>query len=267
MIHPAFASLGPYTSLLTNADAVPSLQALNAARLADGPAFIADQPDTLAYELRIARDHAIPTRPGNWHDAMNALCWLAWPNTKGAIHQAHRRLIESGGERELKQRSPARDVLTLFDEAGVVVLCSDPSWIAAWRDQRWVELFVDRRAQYGTEVVVLVLGHALLERALTPDPTMTGKVLALALGSPPGALDGDAQRALADREVAAYFDGAADLGRGRDYGSLPLAGLPGWDTRGAEPAFYLAQPEIFRPCNPLRAHAVRGLWPVGLARG
>ena len=71
------------------------------------------------YELRIAEAGEIATR-ANWHDLFNALAWTAFPRAKSAISEMHARIIASRGEAELKRRSVARDVLTLFDESGAI---------------------------------------------------------------------------------------------------------------------------------------------------
>ena len=47
------------------------------------------QRGALAYERAIAEEGEIATRPGNLHDALNALMWLLFPRTKAALNALH----------------------------------------------------------------------------------------------------------------------------------------------------------------------------------
>ena len=67
------------------------------------------------YELHIAETGEVETRPESWHDLFNALAWIAYPRTKSRINAQHVAIFEERGEAEARQRSPARDALTLFD--------------------------------------------------------------------------------------------------------------------------------------------------------
>ena len=83
----------------------------------------------------------------------------------------------------------------------------------------------------------VVVGHALLEKALAPYPAMTGKCLTLIAAS----LDPDSAEALA---VGAL----AGIDTPRQLAPLPVQGIPGWDTANAD-AMYYANQEIFRPAH------------------
>ena len=81
----------------------------------------------------------------------------------------------------------------------------------------------------------MVVGHALLEKALAPYAAMTGKCLMLVSET----LDADAAEAQA---VSAL--GAIDTPR--QLAPLPVQGIPGWDAANACAAYY-SNREIFRP--------------------
>ena len=83
----------------------------------------------------------------------------------------------------------------------------------------------------------VVVGHALLEKALAPYPAMTGKCLTLIAKS----LDPDA----ADELSAVALAG---IDSPRQLAPLPVQGIPGWDPANADAAYYANQ-AIFRPAR------------------
>jgi hypothetical protein len=206
-----------------------SLDALN--RAAQGAAlrtesglpvrFVAPAREKEPYELRVFRTGRIETRPDNLHDWFNALCWLAFPRTKARINAMHAAEIPH----EHGRRGRLRDLLTIFDEGGALVVCSSPGLVGLVRDMRWSELFWAHREEVRQAMRFVVLGHAVLEQALEPWPGITCKAL---FASP--AHDGD-------KQAAAWL---ADLPAGaspRDLAPLPVFGYPGW-ADNARPAFY-----------------------------
>jgi hypothetical protein len=69
------------------------------------------------YDARIALDGVVPTRPGSWHDFLNALVWATFPRAKKALHVRQHALVVPHAPR----RPPALDALALVDEGGVVI--------------------------------------------------------------------------------------------------------------------------------------------------
>ena len=103
--------------------------------------FVPPSPADPYYELHVHESGCVATRHGNWHDLFNALAWLAFPRTKAAINALHAAQIP----REGKRRGRLRDMLTLFDEGGAIVLCADAELESMIRGFRWRELFWDCR--------------------------------------------------------------------------------------------------------------------------
>src|SRR3989475_567474 len=91
------------------------------------------------YEVRIFETGQVQTRPDNWHDLFNALVWIAFPRTKAVLNRHHCEEIRA--RRGERLRGTARDVLTLFDEGGIIVAAADPGLPALLREFRWKELF------------------------------------------------------------------------------------------------------------------------------
>jgi len=242
--HPAFA---PYRALIDALDlarALPALDALNALAAARGTTqarglplrFVAPDGRLSArdYETHILHTGQVPTRADTWHDVLNALVWLRFPRFKAALNAAHGAALalETG-----TRRGRRRDALTVLDESGVWVVSRDPAlneWLAG---RAWQALFWEARARVESDMCFVVIGHALLEKALEPYPSMTGKCLMLMSDSP----DPDAADALA---VSAL--GAIDTPR--QLPPLPVQGIPGWDVANAQASYYANQ-AVFRPAN------------------
>lgn len=168
----------------------------------------------------------VETRPGNFHDLFNALAWLAFPRTKARINALHAAEIP----RERGRRGRRRDLLTLFDEGGAVVQCADAELIALARAFRWKELFWEKRARLLDSMRFVVLGHAVLEKALAPWPGITCKAIFLESND----LDGQAAAWLATQASP------------RELAPLPVFGYPGWLPESGRAEFY-DDARYFRP--------------------
>jgi len=81
-------------------------------------------PRTL-YDARITLDGVVPSRPGSWHDLMNALVWGTFPRAKRALHARQHRAVSERIEPGARTLPPSRtrelDALALLDEGGVVL--------------------------------------------------------------------------------------------------------------------------------------------------
>ncbi|MGE5320646.1 MAG: DUF3025 domain-containing protein [Hyphomicrobiaceae bacterium] len=247
--HPAFAPYRPLIEALELAPALPSpspdcLDTLNAQSVRRGTRnagglplrFVA--PDgrlsARAYETHILQTGEVPTRADTWHDVLNALVWLRFPHFKAALNAAHGRAIarETG-----PARGRRRDALTVLDESGVWVISRDPALPALLAERAWQSLFWDARLRVETDMRFVVVGHALLEKALAPYPTMTGKCLTLVAASlHPDTAEGLSVMAL---------DGVDSP---RQLAPLPVQGVPGWDPANAS-ADYYANQAVFRPAR------------------
>ncbi len=238
---PIFAALAPLLGCLPQ-DRFPRHDELNALAtpsvVSGGGAPIRFVPPALSgqYEVRIFETGEVQTRPDSWHDLFNALMWLAFPKTKAVLNGHHYKQIKSRlGER---LRGTARDVLTLFDEGGVVVASADAELPALLREFRWKELFWRRRAEVLRSMRFHVFGHAIYEKALEPYKGVTAK--ALIVEAAPGLLDAPLERQLAefDARAADYFSGTQALASTRNLSPLPILGIPGWEPANAREEYY-----------------------------
>ena len=236
-VSPIFDPIRPWLARLP-AQGWPTREALNALaeqaqiRTASGKPlrFVPPSRTDPYYEVRLYETGCVATRPENWHDLFNALVWLAYPRTKAAINALHARQIAL----EHGRRGRLRDMLTIFDEGGAIVSCADAELIAMIRGFRWRELFWDCRSRVLRGMHFAVLGHAVLEKALSPWPGIACKGLFLEPGRDPDA-------ATAQWLNAHQHDGTPQL-----LAPLPVFGYPGWLAESAHAAFY-SDERYFRP--------------------
>lgn len=104
------------------------------------------------YDARIQAG-CVPTRPGSWHDLMNALVWATFPAAKRALHERQHELVVPAAPGESARRPRELDTLALLDEGGLVVVAPDP--------------FEDEEALAGAlqshEATAILFGHAIYE--------------------------------------------------------------------------------------------------------
>lgn len=185
--------------------------------------FVAPAASDPYYEVHVYETGRVQTRADNQHDLFNALAWLAFPKTKARINAMHAQEIP----RENGKRGRLRDMLTVFDEGGAIAVCSSEVE-SLIREARWAELFLERYR----ELRIVVIGHAVLEQALTPHPGITCKVI---FADPACDLDSRAAEWL-----------ATGVKTPRDLPPLPVFGYPGWFPGSERPDFY-SDERYFRP--------------------
>ncbi len=239
-----------YRDLLAGAH-WPAIAELNARRIrADAPMFVAQtrqlEVENLHYELRIAQRAEISTRERNWHDLLNAMIWLRFPELKAALNKRQVDEIAIAGP---KSRTRAQYALTHFDEGGVIVVLRDPRLLDAWNAHDWHGLFWrERDAWSNGGARVIVFGHALFEHALQPSSLLVGKSIAV--------FEESSAFANADeisRRVARAIDTGSLLNDPQEMRPLPLSGIPGWHDANEDESFYSTAP-CFRPLREGRTY-------------
>lgn len=193
------------------------------------------QPSTEKYEIAIHRHGTVPTRANNWHDLFNALVWIAFPHTKARINALHYAAEQA---RTTANRTRAQDVLTLFDEGGLIVTSTSNELLELIRGFQWKTLFWQRRETVLRELRFFLFGHALYEKALTPHKGMTAKSVLLHVPPVFMQLDADRQRHSVDAAAADWFRDAAALRTTQSLAPVPILGLPGWDRENANEDYY-----------------------------
>jgi hypothetical protein len=256
---PLFAPLHPILARLEG-DEFPSIQDCNTLLEFHQPPitvqrglplrFVEQEYGKLAfeaqYEPRCYLKGEVPTREHNWHDLLNALVWPTFPKAKAAINARHYQALMGASENTPSQRGAVRDMNTLFDESGVVVVCADAGLEALLRDFRWKELFWQRRGQVQAGMEFYLFGHGLYEKAMHPYLGLTGQGLVLAVEQAFFTWPLAQQLQHLDGLVADYLNAPEHCRSTRELTPVPLLGVPGWAADN-DCAVYYDNTSYFRP--------------------
>ena len=202
------------------------------------------------YEWHIFETGEVSTRENSWHDLFNALAWCRLPRLKTAMNSLH---YENLDREKDGRRGKLRDALTLLDESGVIVTGSNLPALEALSSRDWEAAFITHQAAWGTELQVLICGHAILEKFLAPYKSVTAHALILHTPDPVSAVQLDAFLATALNE-AGLLESTASLS------PLPLMGIPGWWPSGEQDRAFYDDRDVFRPApermTPVQVHRV-----------
>ena len=191
-------------------------------------------PASQAYEHYVAASGNCPVRPG-LHDFFNGICWLGLPLSKASLNRLQ--AAEIGARGVGGARGPVRDAITLFDENGALLDAPPPLW-SALLERNWHRLFVELRPLWA-QATLLVVGHALLEKLVTPRKALTAHVWRL-----PTRCD-----SLAAADAALSVQLTVAVLAGKPFTPLPLLGIPGWCAENEQRCFY-DDAQVFRPRAP-----------------
>jgi hypothetical protein len=209
-------------------------QALNGAAVGATPVVFASQaelPAGMAYEQFIFDTGRVPTRDG-LHDFFNGLCWLQFPLAKKKLNQLQAEQIAQTGIQPV--RGPARDALTVFDENAALLVAPDALWEALLAKD-WTAAFITLRPLW-QEATLVLFGHALLEKLVSPRKPITAHVFRARVAS----------NSIADMDTWLATTLSAPLLASKPFAHLPVLGVPGWWADNAAPDFY-ADASVFRP--------------------
>lgn len=192
------------------------------------------------YEPRCYLTGEVQTRQDNWHDLLNALVWLTYPEAKAAINARHFQALTNKvvAPDSSSERGAVRDTNTLLDESGVIVAYADEELAGLLRNFQWTELFWQRREQVKTRMGFYVFGHGLYEKALQPYIGMTGQGLLLAVEPDFFSWQEARQSAHLDTQLADYLADTEHCHSTRELSPVPLLGVPGWAAENECEAYY-----------------------------
>lgn len=149
------------------------------------------------YDARIAREGCVPTRPGSWHDLMNALVWATFPLAKRALHERQHGLVVPAAPGESARRPRELDALALLDEGGLLVMTAGsvaPEDAEIDARERALE-----EALAAGAATAFVFGHAIYEGLVLGRPAPLASVVCVA------ASEGRSTTDQADRALAAVI--------------------------------------------------------------
>jgi hypothetical protein len=256
---PLFAPLHPVLAELEAGD-FPTLDDCNALLAAHHPLitaqsgaplhFVAQQsgklPFEAQYEPRCYLTGEVQMRENNWHDLLNAMVWLTFPKTKAVLNARHYHALMEERASGHTGRGAVRDVNTLFDESGVIVVYVDNELAGLLRNFKWKELFWQRREQVNAGMGFCLFGHGLYEKALQPYVGMTGQGLLLKVEQEFFSWTTTQQLHHLDSLLADYLAVPEHCRSTRDLSPVPLLGVPGWAADNDCEAYY-DNTAYFRP--------------------
>lgn len=192
------------------------------------------------YAPRIYLSGEIQTRTENWHDFFQFITWFMFPKTKAVINAIHIPAAQSRIDNnvDLGRRSPIENMLSLFDEGGAVILCSDKSLLQLIRDFKWKEFFLQRRSELLTKFKLVTFGHALYEKGLSPYIGMTANCILIHVDEEVLQYTNQQQLDYIDTELAQLFTVGESYKKPKDLSPFPLLGLPGWDKDNEQESYY-----------------------------
>ena len=203
-----------------------------------------DLPANTAYETFIAQTGNIPTRD-NFHDLLGGLIWLNFPKTKAVFNQLHQQDIEKNGIQP--KRSLLRNILTLFDENGGVVVSDDIALLQALQSFDWQTCLYAKRQTWLTEhALFFPIGHALLEKLIDPRPNITAHVILLQVEPNWLSQDSQTQRQRLDDFLSQFFLALAnhETLTSKMFQPLPVLGIPNfWQP---QTLYFYQNKDIFR---------------------
>jgi hypothetical protein len=154
------------------------------------------------------------------------MVWHRFSKTKKVINRLHYQL-----QRERypnKQRLPAENALTIFDEHGVIALSKNKALLHLIAERRWHELFWQRREQTIMELKLIIFGHGLYEKITNPFLGLCAHSLLL-YDDGSGLDDQLAERFFLDKGVSV---------RNHDLTPIPILGYPSWWPENIHESFY-----------------------------
>lgn len=191
------------------------------------------------YAPRIYLHGEIQTRTENWHDFFQLLTWFIFPKTKAVINAIHipraKQRIENG---DVGRRSPVENMLSLFDEGGVVITSCEPGLLQLIKDFKWKELFWQRRDELAGKFECITFGHAMYEKALAPYIGMTANAILLQVDESYFTKPMAERLAIIDQQLAASFAAGEQYTQPHDLNPFPVLGMPGWDDGNSDETYY-----------------------------
>ena len=190
------------------------------------------------YEPRIYLKGEVQVRRDNWHDLLNALVWLTFPQSKAALNERHYHALLEQTAAGSPNRGPVQDAMTLFDEGGVIVAARHRELLHLLEDFAWKDLFWHNRARAIAYMRFYLFGHALYEKALNPFTGVTGRGVLFEVDTVFFASPLSVQLERLDAMLAERLVDPSRLNSTRELVPVPILGVPGWCADNAHESYY-----------------------------
>jgi hypothetical protein len=198
------------------------------------------------YEPRVYLHGELQTREQCWHDFFNWLVWLTFPKTKAIVNKWQYHSLKNRLATHQPQRTHLENLLTQFDEGGMIVVSSNKSLIDFLKNHQWQDLFWHSREKLKNEMQFYLFGHALYEKLLQPYVGITGNALIFEV-TPEFMQDTPQQQLkLLDTLCATYIDNDRWCVGMKTLYHVPVLGIPDWYAENSSANFY-ENKNYFRP--------------------
>jgi hypothetical protein len=171
-----------------------------------GPKLRGARARETVYDATIIERGAVPTRERSWHDVMNALVWMGFPQSKRSLHERQYRALCSAVAERFDAlpgaRTGAQDALSMFDEGGVLWLVERGLAPALEGAFRALDRGPAREAIASGRARLWVFGHGILESVLLTGALVPVHALAVVVACGAVPTDPSEARAVADSLLA-----------------------------------------------------------------
>lgn len=195
-----------------------------------------DKPSQLPYEHQILHYGELPTRRHSWHDYLNLLVWMNFPQTKKLLNSLQ--CQQDRVKIDPKQRTPLQNQMALFDECGMIIIADREDYLDQIRQFDWKTLFWQNRYHIMQHMRFFIFGHGLLEKGLQPYTGITGMSLLFLVKRELVTTTGYTQIAEVDRIAANYFSQLSKQTQLTKLSPCPLLGVPGWCKENESESYY-----------------------------
>ena len=248
---PLFAPLHPILGEL-EPGGFPALEECNALLAARRPFIIVQSgmplsfvpqrqgkvPFEAQYEPRCYLAGEVQMRSNNWHDLLNALVWMTFPKAKATLNARHYHALVEERASDKTRRGAVRDMNTLLDESGVIVVYAEDGLAGLLRGFEWKRLFWQGREQVRAGMGFYLFGHGLYEKALQPYVGMTGQGLLIKVEQQFFSWPLAKRLQHLDSLLSDSLSMPGQCCNPRDLCPVPLLGVPGWTIDSDSEAYY-----------------------------
>lgn len=200
------------------------------------------------YAPRIYLKGELQTRTENWHDFFQIITWRLFPKSKAIINQRQyfASLQHSTKDPGHTGRSSIENLLSLFDECGAVIICSDPKLSALGKGFEWKQLFWENKSTLKNCFSCVIFGHALYEKLFNPYIGMTANSIYIECEPDYFKMPLGEQIRYIDNELSNRLANETLYRQPSDLFPFPILGMPGWYQNNDREDFY-DNSNYFRP--------------------
>lgn len=197
------------------------------------------------YEPRIYLKGELQTRLESWHDFFNFMVWQTFPNIKAMMNKWQYLSLKKRFPHP-SNRTHLENLLTQFDEGGMVVLSANHNLTELLKKHEWKKLFYNNRELVKTDMKFYIIGHAIYEKLMTPYPTITAGGIIFDVEKSFFEKDKNLQIDWIDKHCANFLDQENWSQSYIRWQPVPIFGIPGWSQENNH-ADYYENTQYFRP--------------------